>query len=221
VGGNGKLARDPIGQWGARANPFGLLGGAKLAVGALVALIGLAAIFDFDSAPAVWIPALLGIGFASAGVLVPYPTILQRETPPELMGRVSATAGSLPTVLQLAAPILGAALAEWQGVGFVLAVAGGGLALLGAIVLALRPPVGVGVAVAPAEPVAPAGPAEALQALRMAGLPLAGITEAQRELLTHLAPEERAAIAEIGRRLESAHPEVVAHVDDEREGRPK
>ena len=46
------------------------------------------------------------------------------------------------------APLVGAALAEWQSVGFVFALAGGALAALGLIVLALRPPVGVGVAVA-------------------------------------------------------------------------
>ena len=80
-----------------------------------------------------------------AGVLVPYPTIVQLETPPELMGRVSATAGSLPTVLQLVAPIAGAALAQWQGVGFVLTLGGCLLAALGLAVAALRPPIGLGI----------------------------------------------------------------------------
>ena len=38
------------------------------------------------------------------------------------------------------APLAGAALAEWQSVGFVFALAGGALAALGLVVLALRPP---------------------------------------------------------------------------------
>jgi MFS family permease len=133
-----------IAHWGARANPFALMGLAKMGAGALVAVIGIAALLDLHTAPVVWLPVVLGIGFVSAGVLVPYPTILQLETPPELMGRVSATANAVPTVLQLVAPVLGAALAVWQGVGFVLTVAGAGLVVLGAIVFAVRPPVGLG-----------------------------------------------------------------------------
>jgi predicted MFS family arabinose efflux permease len=134
-----------IGQLGRGLNPFGLMGGAKVVVGGLVAVMGIAAAAELDAPPAIWIPVVVGIGIASAGVLIPYPTILQLETPPAMMGRVSATASSIPTVFQLVAPLLGAAAAEWQGIGFVLTVSGCGLMLLGAIVLALRPPVGVGV----------------------------------------------------------------------------
>jgi hypothetical protein len=43
------------------------------------------------------------------------------------------------------APLAGAALAQWQSVGFVFTVAGGALAALGLAVLAIRPPVGVDV----------------------------------------------------------------------------
>jgi hypothetical protein len=88
------------------------------------------------------------------------PTIIQKETPPELMGRVSTSATSIPTGLQMFAPIAGAAVAEWQSVGFLFAAAGGALAVLGLAIVAGRVPVGVGislqdaadVAVAAAEP---------------------------------------------------------------------
>jgi MFS family permease len=145
VGAGAVLGTIAIGQWGSGANAFGLMGAAKASVGALVALMGIAAVTNADAPPVVWIPVVIGIGFASAGVLIPYPTILQLETPPALMGRVSATASSIPTVVQLVAPLVGAALAEWQGIGFVLTLAGGGLLALGLIVLMLRPPIGVGV----------------------------------------------------------------------------
>jgi MFS family permease len=138
-----------IGNWGAHVNPFVLMGVGQAGAGALVAVIGVAAMLEVDTAPVVWLPVVLGIGVVSAGVLVPYPTILQLETPPELMGRVSATANAVPTVLQLVAPLLGAALAVWQGVGFVLTLAGAGLVVLGGVVLAIRPPVGVGVPTRP------------------------------------------------------------------------
>jgi MFS family permease len=126
-------------------NPFALLGGACAIVGGLVAVIGLGLLTDLDAPPVVWTPVLLVVGFASAGVLVASPTILQRETPPELMGRVSTTSSTLPTVCQLAGPLAGASLAEWQSVGFVFTTAGGALAVLGVVVLVVRPPVGVDV----------------------------------------------------------------------------
>ena len=70
------------------------------------------------------------------------------------MGRVSTSATAIPTGLQMFAPIAGAALAEWQSVGFVFAVAGGALAALGLAVVAARVPVGVGVSLQDAADVA-------------------------------------------------------------------
>jgi MFS family permease len=148
IGLGGVLGSIAVGRYGAGVNPFVWLGGAKVIIGGLVALMGGALLADLDAPAGVWVPVLLVIGVASAGVLIAAPTIMQRETPPELMGRVSTSATSIPTGFQMFAPIAGAALAEWQSVGFVFAVAGGGLAALGLIVLAVRPPVGVGVPVA-------------------------------------------------------------------------
>ena len=148
IGLGGVLGSIVVGRYGGGMNPFVWLGGAKVIIGGLVALMGGALLADLDAPAGVWVPVLLVIGVASAGVLIAAPTIMQRETPPELMGRVSTSATSIPTGFQMFAPIAGAALAEWQSVGFVFAVAGGGLAVLGLIVLAVRPPVGVGVPVA-------------------------------------------------------------------------
>jgi MFS family permease len=90
-----------------------------------------------------WLPVVLGIGLASAGVLVAFPTILQLETPPHMMGRVYSTASAIPTTLQMVAPILGAAVASAVGVGWVLLVAGSALSALGIAVLFAAPRVGV------------------------------------------------------------------------------
>jgi MFS family permease len=134
-----------VGRVGGDVNPFVLMGIGSVAIGGLVALMGAGLLTSLGAPPVVWAPVLFGVGLASAAVLIASPTILQRETPPKLMGRVSTTANALPTVCQLFGPIAGAAVARWQSVGFVFAVAGGGLALLGVIVLIVRPPVGVGV----------------------------------------------------------------------------
>ena len=148
IGLGGVLGAFATGRWGGVLNPFVLLGATTAVIGGLVALMGLALVIDLGAPNWVWAPVLLVIGFASAGVFVASPTILQRETPPELMGRVSSTSYSLPTIAQLAGPIVGALLAEWQSVGFVFATAGSALGALGVVVFVLHPPVGVGVGAA-------------------------------------------------------------------------
>jgi predicted MFS family arabinose efflux permease len=145
IGAGGVLGTIAVGRYGGDLNPFALLGGGTAIVGCCVALVGLALVADLGAPPWLWTPVLMVVGIASAGILVASPTIIQRETPPELMGRVSTSASSIPTGLQMFAPIAGAALAEWQSVGFVFATAGGALTILGAAVLAVRVPVAVGV----------------------------------------------------------------------------
>jgi MFS family permease len=145
IGAGGVLGTIAIGRYGGEVNPFILLGGGTLVVGCCVALVGTALVADLGAPPWIWTPLLTVVGVASAGILVASPTIIQKETPPELMGRVSTCASSIPTGLQMFAPIAGAALAEWQSVGFVFTTAGCVLALLGFALVAARVPVGIGV----------------------------------------------------------------------------
>ena len=126
-------------------NPFLLMGGGSAIIGGFVALMGIGLLADLGAPAIVWAPVLFAVGFASAGVLIASPTIVQLETPPELMGRVDTSMGVLPTACQLFAPLVGAALAAWKSVGFVFTVAGAALAAVGIVVLILRPPVGIGV----------------------------------------------------------------------------
>jgi len=156
IGAGGIIGTIAVGRYGGEVNPFVLLGGGTLVVGSCVALVGLALVSDLGLPPWFWTPLLMVVGIASAGILVASPTIIQKETPPELMGRVSTSATSIPTGLQMFAPIAGAALAEWQSVGFVFSTAGAALVLLGAGVVAARVPVGVGVELAAAGAVADA-----------------------------------------------------------------
>ena len=121
IGAGGVLGTIAVGRYGGDVNPFVLLGGGTAIVGGCVALMGLALVSDLGLPPWFWTPVLVVVGVASAGILVASPTIIQKETPPELMGRVSTSATSIPTGLQMLAPIAGAALAEWQSVGFVFA----------------------------------------------------------------------------------------------------
>ncbi len=145
VGLGGVVGAILVGRYGGETNPFVLMGASEVVVGGLVALVGYGLLAHLGLPPLVWAPVLLVVGLAAAGVLIAAPTIMQRETPPEMMGRVSASASAVPTVFQVFAPIVGAAIASWRSVGFVFAVAGGGLALLGVVMLILRTPVGVGI----------------------------------------------------------------------------
>ncbi len=154
IGAGGVLGTIAVGRYGGEVNPFLLLGGGTVIVGGCVALLGLALLADLDAPPWIWTPVLMVVGIASAGILVASPTIIQKETPPELMGRVSTSATAIPTGLQMFAPIAGAAVAEWQSVGFLFAVAGGALGALGLAIVAARVPVGVGVSLQDAADVA-------------------------------------------------------------------
>lgn len=129
-----------IGQWGMRIQPFVTIGLGQVAGGLAVALLGVAVALQARGS-AGWVAVYLLIGLAAAAVFVPYGYVVQVETPPELLGRVFATAGGIQNAVLLMAPPLGAALAELWGVGFVFAAAGVALALLGLAVLVLRPPV--------------------------------------------------------------------------------
>jgi hypothetical protein len=130
-----------VSQWAARLHPFIVMGTGKIVSGLLVAVVGVAAMLQANAAGVAWVPIWLAIGLGSAAIFVPYGYILQRETRPELMGRVFASATGLQTTFQLAAPVIGAAIAEVTGIGFVLAIFGVGLAVVGVAVILLRPPV--------------------------------------------------------------------------------
>ena len=130
-----------IGQWGMRFNPLRIIGAGQLVGGIMVVLVGAAALARFDRVPMAWIPGWFLIGLAGAAMFVPYGYVLLRETPEELMGRVSASANAVATTCQLLAPPLGAAIAEWRSVGFVFVTAGTILALIGVAVLLTRVPI--------------------------------------------------------------------------------
>lgn len=129
-----------VGQWGGKIRPLRLMGISQALAGLCVAVIGLTVIHAHN--PPVWAvaPIPVAVGFAASGLLIAYPVILQTNTPAELMGRVIAFAGILPTVLQLAAPAIGAALASVFHVGPVFAVSGLLIVVVGIVIVAQRVP---------------------------------------------------------------------------------
>jgi DHA3 family macrolide efflux protein-like MFS transporter len=84
------------------------------------------------------IAGTLIVGFAIAAIMVPAQTLLQQETPPDMIGRVSSTNISVAFFGQIIGLILSGVLADRLGVrtvfflcaGLALAMAGGGRMLL-------------------------------------------------------------------------------------------
>jgi MFS family permease len=79
---------------------------------------------------------LFGMGYGSSQVTSAY--AVQQQTPAALMGRVSATARSLVTIVPLPAPLMAAALSERWGLGQTYAAAGVALGVAAVCVLSLR-----------------------------------------------------------------------------------
>jgi MFS family permease len=129
---------------GERAQPLpvvAVLGLAMLGLGCLFVLHGAAVALGLTGvflALIVAVPArlLFGMSYGSSQVASAY--AVQQQTPAELMGRVSATARSLVTIVPLPAPLLAAWLAERWGLGQTYAAAGVALAVAAVCVLALR-----------------------------------------------------------------------------------
>jgi MFS family permease len=127
-----------IGEWGKRIHPFVTMGAGQIGGGIVVALLGVAVTLHARGAGA-WMIVYLLIGLSAAAVFVPYGYVVQVETPPGLLGRVFATAGGIQNAVLVVGPAVGAVLAERWGVGVVFTNAGIALALLGLVVLFVRP----------------------------------------------------------------------------------
>jgi MFS family permease len=70
------------------------------------------------------------VGFAAAGIIVPSQTLIQQETPHELMGRVGSTNMSIIFGAQIAGLLLSGVLAEHTSVRRVFVLSTGMLAVL-------------------------------------------------------------------------------------------
>jgi len=129
-----------VGQWGDRLAPLLVMGGARGVVGAVFVALGVAVALDLSGDTMTFVAALplrLLLGLAFAATTVGYGTVLMRETPPHLMGRVTATTETLLNAIPLAAPLLATALADWWGLGLTYLLAGAALVVVGILPLLL------------------------------------------------------------------------------------
>ncbi|MBX7265715.1 MFS transporter [Micromonospora sp. Llam7] len=184
VGFGGVVGAVVVGQWGDRFRPFLIIAAAQVIVGAVVVVLGVSIAASLRAPGAVWLGAVFLIGVASAGVLVPYPYIVQSSTPDHLLGRVWTATAVVPTILQVLAPMVAAALVPLIGLGPLFAIAGAGLLVI-AVVTAIRQR---GLDIGPAEPPVPdqavpdqAVPESAEPAATVVGQPAAPAGEAMTD----------------------------------------
>lgn len=96
--------------------------------GIAVAILGMTEMLDKPMVWALFIGLFAVIGFSSALAVVPVRTIIQRETPPDKIARVTALSEAANTAALLAAPFAGSALASVSSIGA--AFVAGGLTLV-------------------------------------------------------------------------------------------
>ena len=130
AGGGGVLASLAVGAWSSERAPFWLMGFGFLISGPLAILLGAAPQGEAALPWGIYVAAFAMLGAATAAVVVPFRTIIQREASPDKIARVSSTCEAVTVSVMLVAPFLGAAIAEVYSVGIAFVTGGGALILL-------------------------------------------------------------------------------------------
>jgi MFS family permease len=202
-----------LGQFAARVPPFLLLAAGNAMVGLCVAGLGTGVLVSAHCSTLVWMAVALVLGVASAGIIISFPVILQGATPPELIGRVIATAQGLTTIPQILAPVVGAAVAVGTGVGGVLTISGAALVAIG-VTLAVGPHrrwsfVGNSAGDEPAAE----SPTPTPGRIGPPALIREALSEAQRQIVDSLSDEEMNLLDQVSRRLQESEPDLLVHGD--------
>jgi MFS family permease len=138
LGAGGVVGALLLGQFGERRDPLILMASGGLIGGLLLAGIGHLGRGDIAMPPLLLLSVLFTTGVANAGLFVPYRTVLQRETPRNLVGRVAAVGEAAIAAATLVAPPLGAGLANVAGVPAPFLLGGYLMALLAVMLFVAR-----------------------------------------------------------------------------------
>ncbi|MBS4172221.1 MFS transporter [Bacillus sp. FJAT-49736] len=125
-----------VGKWTFwKSNPLRLMIYSGIASGIFMALFGLGDIGILLLPKMAWVLVFFIIGVTASGAYIPFGYTLQRETPANLMGRVSGVSNSMINSSMLIGPIVGGLLATLFGTSVVFIGAGLLLSLYSFIVL--------------------------------------------------------------------------------------
>ncbi|HZG56281.1 MFS transporter [Paenibacillus sp.] len=135
IGGGSVLGALAAGRWTFwKADPLRLMSRVGVLSGLMIALVGVGAYGLLPTSMWFWAPCFAAMGFVGAFGSVPFGYLLQTETTEATVAPVSAFANALQTGSMLAAPMLGAALAAWIGVGGVFLAAGAAMSAFAAAI---------------------------------------------------------------------------------------
>ncbi|WP_029031633.1 MFS transporter [Salinarimonas rosea] len=132
VGAGGVAGALAVGALGRAGGGFGLIGAGCVVAGALVMGLGVAPLIDVAMPSATFVGVFALVGAATAVVIVPFRTLLQRHAEPSRMARVFAASEALNVTAMLGAPFIGALVADIAGTGAPF-VAGGAVMMLLAV----------------------------------------------------------------------------------------
>jgi len=137
IGGGSVLGSLAAGKWTFwKSHPLRLMSRLGTVSGLFIAVVGAGAFGWLPSSLWLWTAVFVALGFLGGFGAVPYGYVLQTETTDRTIAPVSAFANALQTGSMLVAPLLGAALAAWIGVGGVFLAVGVAMTAFAAAVLA-------------------------------------------------------------------------------------
>ena len=139
VGAGGVLGALAVGSIKRPIHPYALIGPGMFIASLFTLLLGFAATNMWAFPLWIFVPGAFVIGFASSGIFVPMRTVLQLETPPDKMGRVTAVSEAVTVTAMMGAPFIGAMLATNYGLGVPFVIGGGLSLVLGLGTIALIP----------------------------------------------------------------------------------
>ncbi|WP_127752639.1 MFS transporter [Devosia sp. 1566] len=123
-------------------NPLASMISGALIAGLAVGALGLGAALELGLPLPAYLALMAVMGGSTAFMLVPYRTIIQTETPPDRIARVSAAGEAVTTAIMLSGPFVGSFIATLWGNAAAF-IAGACVLLLlafaGLVILALRP----------------------------------------------------------------------------------
>ena len=215
VGLGGVAGSVALAQWGKAIRPFVMVGAGQLGAGAMVAVMGAGVLAPTPPPGVTWLAVAFLIGVAAAGVLIGFPTIVQTVTPDRLVGRTWTAVDAVPTVLQVIAPVIGAAALSVMSVGWLFLFSGTGLVLLSGVTLARQRSVELAVPVDRDTTTDCGGEVKTMSEntrVEDLGIDLGSIPEDQRAVLAGLSAEEVAVLASVKQRFDNSGGDVEGHL---------
>jgi predicted MFS family arabinose efflux permease len=129
VGAGGVVGALGLGAIKKQIHPYFYVGPGLAISSCFTLFLGYAALNALVFPPWVFVGAFFTVGIFASAIFVPMRTMIQLETPPEQMGRVTAVNEAASVLAMMSAPFIGAVIARTYGLGMPFLI-GGALSLV-------------------------------------------------------------------------------------------